>query len=159
MDFQYIPGDWDDTKSYDIEIVIPDANHVYIKPQSTGVDWGYGMISIASMAGYLMDNGTSIDNIGAENFGVFADGEISFEAQALLISMAGYNDGAWYYANRHAAFKLVLQGAPTAAGAPKKVAAPSGKAIRNSHKALGNAKATGNGGKAVRPHVELTLAD
>ena len=149
------PGDWDDTKSYDIEIVIPDANHVYIKPQSTGVDWGYGMISIASMAGYLMDNGTSIDNIGAENFGVFADGEISFGARALLT----YNDGAWYYANRHAAFKLVLQGAPTAAGAPKKVAAPSGKAIRNSHKALDSANAGGNGGKAVRPHVKLTRAE
>lgn len=150
------PGDWDADKSYDIEIVIPDANHVYIRPQNIGIDWGYGMFGIASMAGHLIENGNSIDSISADYFGVLANGEISFGVRALLISMADYNGGAWYYANSNGAFKLVLPGTATPAGAPKKVA-PAGKAVRNAGKAISE-KAAGNGGKHIAK-VQLSHAD
>ena len=151
-------GAWDVQKSYDIEIVIPDANHVYIRPQKIGIDWGYGMFGIASMAGYRIENGTGIDSIGAEDFGVLENGEISFGAQKLLTSMANYDGGAWYYANNNSAFKLVLPDAvPTSAPAVKKAAAPSRKAVRNTGKPV-NEKATGNGGRHI-VKAQLSRAD
>ncbi len=117
------PGDWDTSKSYDIVITIPDAEHVYIAPQEIGVNWGYGMISIASLAGYYMvEGGFSFDEVVEKGipFGTCVDGVITFpEEKSLLVSLANYNNGDWYYANKNGAFKLVLpSGVTTAAAAP-----------------------------------------
>ncbi|MBR6306806.1 MAG: fimbrillin family protein [Bacteroidales bacterium] len=151
-------GDWDVQKSYDIEIVIPDANHVYIRPQQIGIDWGHGMFSIASMAGFRLENGLRFDEIESEDFGVLADGVITFKAEKLLVAMADYNNGGWYLSNRNGAFKLVLPDAvPTSAPAVKKVAAPSRKAVRNTGKPVSEA-ATGNGGRHI-VKAQLSRAD
>jgi hypothetical protein len=151
-------GDWDTQKSYDIEIVIPDANHVYIRPQNIGVDWGYGMFGIASLAGYHIENGTSFDSIASDDFGTLADGVITFRAEKLLVAMAGFNDGGWYLSNRNGAFKLVLPDAvPTSAPAVKKAAAPARKAVRNTGKPVSEA-VNGNGGRHI-VKAQLSRAD
>ena len=124
-------GDWDDSKSYDIVFTIPDANHVYIVPQKIGVDWGYGMFSIASAAGRYVAAGYGIDVIEKNGipFGKLENGVVTFpEEKSLLISMASYNNGSFYYANSNSAFKIVLPEGVNPLGIPAapKVRKPSG---------------------------------
>lgn len=116
-------GDWDESKSYDIVFTIPDSKHVYILPQKIGVDWGYGMFSIASMAGRYVAAGYSVDEIEGAGvpFGVLENGIITFpdpDGHSLLISMAGYDGGAFYYANSNDACKIVLPEGVSVSAAP-----------------------------------------
>ena len=131
-------GDWDDSKSYDIVFTIPDKDHVYILPQKIGVDWGYGMFSIASSAGRYVAAGYSISVIEGAGipFGVLENGVITFpdpDGESLLISMAGYKDGAWYYANSNDACKIVLPENVSLSSAPvaKKAEKPAGMVSTN----------------------------
>ena len=125
------PGDWDTSKSYDIVFTIPDADHVYITPQEIGVDWGYGMFSIASAAGRYIASGYDIEIIEKNGipFGQLKDGVVTFpEENSLLISMAGYNAGAFYYANTNGAFKITLPEAvekDSASTVPASIARPA----------------------------------
>ena len=130
-------GDWDTSRSYDIIINIPDEDHVYIVPQETGVNWGYGMTSICSIAGRYIDSGYTIEELDGYGitFGTLEDGVITFLEKDCLVSLANYNSGSWMYANTNSAFKLVL---PEAAdGAPALKSAPAHKPASVS----GNAKA------------------
>lgn len=152
-------GDWAEDKSYDIEIVVLDDDHVYIAPQEIGVDWGYGMFSIASLAGYYISRGYGVDEFDSTDFGTLSEGVITFPQKALLVSMAEYDDGAWYYANVNSAFKLVLPyalGADTSA--PKKVAASTVKTVSKSKKVSLNKESHGNGGRRT-VKVQLTNVD
>lgn len=131
-------GDWDESKSYDIVFTIPDSKHVYILPQKIGVDWGYGMFSIASMAGRYVAAGYSVDEIEGAGvpFGVLENGIITFpdpDGHSLLISMAGYNAGAWYYANSNDACQIVLPENVSLSSAPvaKKAEKPAGMVTSN----------------------------
>ena len=104
-------GDWDASKDYNIVFTVADADHVYITPQPIGVNWGYGMITIASLAGYYIANGRTVAETEAAGvpFGKLADGVVTFpEEKSLLIGMSGYNGGNLYYANSNGAFKIVL---------------------------------------------------
>jgi hypothetical protein len=130
-------GDWDTSRSYDIIINIPDEDHVYIVPQETGVNWGYGMTSICSIAGRYIDAGYTIEDLDGYGitFGTLEDCVITFLEKDCLVSLANYNSGSWMYANTNSAFKLVL---PEAAdGAPALKSAPAHKPASVS----GNAKA------------------
>jgi hypothetical protein len=128
-------GDWDDSKSYDIIVTIPDANHVYILPQKIGVDWGYGMFSICSQAGYYISNGYSISVLEENSipFGVLEDGVITFPGGAgtTYISMAGYNNGTWYKANSNGEVKIVLPEGVSASSAPASAPARMAKSSTN----------------------------
>ena len=149
-------GDWAEDKSYDIEIVVLEDNRVYFVPQEIGVNWGYGMFSIASYAGYLINNGYGLDEVDSTLFGTLSEGVITFPENSLLVSMAEYKDGGWYYAGNHNAFRLVLPyalGAETSA--PKKVAAPAARTVSKAKKVSFNKESHGNGGKAVRPKPTL----
>lgn len=122
------PGDWDTSKSYDIVFTIPDANHVYIVPQEIGVNWGYGMFSIASTAGRYIASGYDIATLDENEipFGEFKDGVVTFSAEkSLLISMADYNNGGFYYANSNGAFKIVLPAGAAPAAVSEKAQKPS----------------------------------
>ena len=148
-------GDWVTDASYDIEICIPDDSHVYIRPQQIGVDWGYGMMSVASWGGYDIESGYAIEDLEESDFGTLADGVITFPEKGLLISMADYNSGGWCYANLNGAFRLELPGndATTAGLAPKKmVSAPAKKAVKavSGVPAL-EKSATVTGGRILRP--------
>lgn len=104
-------GDWDDSQDWYIEIHAEDATAVYMYTQATGMDWGYGMVSVSSFAGFYMARGNSLEDVKAEGYtGTYADGIITFPAEALLVSMAGYNDGALYYANLNGAFMVAMPG-------------------------------------------------
>ncbi len=149
-------GDWATDKSYDIEIFIPDNAHVYIKPQKTGVDWGYGMMSMASLAGYHIEYGTAIEDIDSNLFGTLDNGIITFPTEGLLISMADYQNGGWYTVNRNSAAKLVLPGVevPQAPAAmPRKAASKSVK----SRKAL-SVPTAGKGGRSAKFCLKMESA-
>ncbi len=96
-------------KEYYIEIDATDPEGVYIPGEhGTGFDAGYGEVSITSMVYYYMANqGKSFEELKDAGYcGVFADNVITFPAEALLISMSAYQDGAWYKSNVNGAFKL-----------------------------------------------------
>ncbi|MBO4756096.1 MAG: hypothetical protein J5519_04970 [Bacteroidales bacterium] len=135
-------GDWDDSKSYDIVFTIADAQHVYILPQKIGVDWGYGMFSIASMAGFRIANGWTVADCVSKGvpFGILEDGVITFpdpDGHSLLISMANYNNGGFYYANSNNACAIVLPEGVNPASKPASVKAnkPAGMVSASSLKA------------------------
>lgn len=122
------PGDWDDTKSYDLVVSIPDETHVYIVPQKIGVDWGYGNTTIASTAGRYIAAGYSIEEIEAAGikFGQFKDGVVTFpEENTLLVQLPNYSS-SFYYANSNGAFQFVIPGANASApaAAPAAVSFP-----------------------------------
>ncbi len=101
------PGDWDTSKEYYIYIDATDPEKVFIPHYcETGINWGYGMISVSSMAGYYLAREKPED--AEDNYGTYKNGKITFPSGSLLISMADYQGGAFYSANGAAAFKLVV---------------------------------------------------
>ena len=111
------PGDWDASATYNIEVNAVDPEGVYIPTQATGVDWGYGAISIVSWGAYYMEGGYSIEDLKAAGYmGTLVDGVITlpvFEAEAADGSITKYQGLTimgtnGYYGGGHGAFKLVL---------------------------------------------------
>lgn len=102
------PGEWHTDKDYYIIIDATNPNQVYIPDFcETGMEWGYGMFGIWSYAGYFKSKGYTDDDV-RNYFGTYANGVITFPVDALLISLAEYEDGTLYYSNRNGLFKLVL---------------------------------------------------
>ncbi len=119
----------DTSNEYFIEIDATDPEGVYIpRICGTGFDAGYGEISITCMAYYYMaTQGVSLEDVkGAGYCGIFADNVITFPAEALMISMPGYQDGAWYKSNINGAFKLDMSNMT-----PVEAAAAKAPAMRN----------------------------
>ena len=116
------PGDWDASQDYYMVIDATNPNAVTIPQQALGFDWGYGMISIWSMVDNYLSQGAPADYV-APYVGTLADGVITFPEKSLLISMAGYNNAGWYYANTNSAFQVVLPSAVE--DAPETVSVPS----------------------------------
>lgn len=86
-------GDWDSTKDYFLEIHAENPEKVYIDKQQIGINWGYGMFSVWSLASYYM---AKDDLASAEPYyGTLQDGIISFPSGALLCSLAEYNNGGF----------------------------------------------------------------
>lgn len=112
-------GDWDDSMDYYLEIDATVPNNVVIEAQEMGLDWGYGMLSVWSLA-----------NAKGEGYGTLKDGVITFPEGSLLVSMAGYQNGGFYIANNNGAFKVVL---PDAATGMKAYKAPVKKHVSRSN--------------------------
>ncbi len=112
------PGDYDDSSSYDIVVEASDPEHVYIRQQDTGCNWGYGMMSIVSEAGRYVDN-YSIAVIDANNipFGKLADGIITMPTRGMIV----FDDDGGYYGNNNGKFQIVLPSAYKTSGAPANV--------------------------------------
>lgn len=121
-------GDYDTSKEYYIEINAQDPTAVYITNSPTGMNWGYGEISIWSYADYYMANGYTLADVKESGMcGTLVDGVITFPAKTLLVNMAEYDNGGFYTANANGAFKVDmtnLQPAATAMSA-RSVASPS----------------------------------
>lgn len=119
------PGDWDNSKTYYLEINAMDPTAVYFFEQDLGVDWGYGMMAAVSNAGRYVAAGNSIEVIKANGieFGTLVDGVITFPVRGII----AYDADGGYYANTNGAFELVLPEAYAAtvkahrAPAPKSV--------------------------------------
>jgi len=105
-------GDYDAANNYYIEINAQDPEGVYITKSNTGMDWGYGEVSIWSLADYYMKNGKTLAEVKAAGYcGTMKDGVISFPVKSLLINMAAYQNGGFYDSNLNGAFKVALPGA------------------------------------------------
>lgn len=106
------PGDWDDSNDYFLTVHAENPDCVYIEAQPLGFDWGYGMFGIYSLAANMIAAGsTEAEVIAAGAAGTLKDGVITFPVKTLLISMANYQNGGWFYANANGAFKIVLPSA------------------------------------------------
>jgi hypothetical protein len=120
----------------DIVINAEDPNFVYITEQKTGLDLGYGEISIVSYAGYYIDrNGVDVVKSSKPEWGgTLADGVITLKSITVTksdestIDVQGFiYDDAYYYAGTNGEFKLVLPSASASvkAKAKKRAAASS----------------------------------
>lgn len=115
-----VPGDWDASKDYYLEINASDPQGVYIEEQALGLDWGYGMTYVYSMAANYMAGGYSLEEIKAAGYcGTLENGVITFPAKTLLVTME--SESGWYYANTHGAFEVVLPSAQKTAKSVKSV--------------------------------------
>ena len=104
-------GDWDASQDWYLEIHAEDPEAVYMDVQQTGMDWGYGMFYVGSIAGYYMAQGATLDEMKAQGYtGTYKDGIISFPASSMLVGMANYNDGGLYTANGNGAFRVAMPG-------------------------------------------------
>ncbi len=106
------PGDWDESKTYYLIVDATDPYGVFIPQQEIGVDWGYGMISVWSIADYDVQAGSTLaDEKSAGNCGTYDEtkGLITFPERTLLINMPDYSSG-WYYANTNGWFMILMPG-------------------------------------------------
>lgn len=95
-----------------VEVDATDKDGVFVPIQSTGLDWGYGDMSILSAAVYYMSNGTSAETLKAEGkLGRLEDGVISlpcfenYGAQCSAFVMISNN---MYHTAFQTEWKLVL---------------------------------------------------
>ena len=106
------PGDFDDSKTYYLEIHAEDPDAVWFGRTELGLDWGYGMISAWSLADYYVQNGNDPELVKEKGFyGTLKDGEITFPVQGILFNMPQHPSGDnWYYANGSGKFSVLLPG-------------------------------------------------
>ena len=102
-------GGYDNSNDYNIVIFANDPERVYIPLQETGCDYGYGMMSMMSMAYFQIATGNMTADQCAEAglFGTLKDGVITFPVKALLVT----DDDGTYYANNNGGFKIILPSA------------------------------------------------
>ena len=141
------PGDWDTTQDYHIIINAEDPNGVYIPEQPTGVDWGYGAISIVSVGADLLAGGEyDFATIKAAGyFGKLENGVIllpTFESQSGTAFQGYIGMGDKYYYAGKGNFKLVLPSAVSAAA--RKAAAKSRASNSHSSKFFTGVSLTSN---------------
>lgn len=119
-------GDWDASATYNIEVNAVDPDGVYIEQQATGVDWGYGPISIISWGARYLGSYTFEDVKAAGYLGTLKDGIITlpvFERET--DNGTAYYQGltvmgtSGYYGCGNGAFKLVLPSAVSASARAK----------------------------------------
>lgn len=104
-------GDWDASRDWYLEIHAENPDAVYIDVQETGMNWGYGMISVGSIAGYYIANGKSLEEVQATGLtGTYKNGIITFPVNTLLASEAEYNDGQLLIANTNGTFTVAMPG-------------------------------------------------
>lgn len=101
------PGDFDADNDYYLYIDATNPEAVYIPELTeTGMDWGYGMFNIWSMAGYYLSKNRPSD--ADPYFGKYENGAITFPKNGLMIMMADYNDGGLYQANKDGKWTIVI---------------------------------------------------
>lgn len=108
------PGDYDASAMTYWVIHAEDPDYVWLEEHNSTMDWGYGAFSFSTHVAMWVAAGNDIEDIKAsrpEKFGKLENGIITFpNAQCLIISMANYNDGGWYFANDNGLFAIALPG-------------------------------------------------
>ena len=91
-----------------------DPDFVYVETCHTGLAIGdYGEITVSSNVAYNLEGGASLDLIKSKKpewFGTLKDGIITMPANTLLISMANFQEGGMFSANKSGLFAIALPG-------------------------------------------------
>ncbi len=107
-------GDYDANANSYWVIHAEDPEYVWVETHVSTMDWGYGVISFGSLVNYQIENGASVEGLKEtkpELFGKLDEGVITFPtANSLIISMANYQNGSWYYSNVSGLFAIALPG-------------------------------------------------
>lgn len=120
-------GDWDTSTTYNIEVNAEDPDGVYIDLQPTGVDWGYGAISIISQGARYLGN-YEFDVVKSKGLlGTLKDGVITLptfdatgsDGNPFVYQGLTVMGGSGYYGCTNGAFKLVLPEAVPASAKQK----------------------------------------
>ena len=105
------PGDYDTSKKHYMVFNCEDPEGVYMDGyHASGMDWGYGEFTFASIAYYYMTKGNSFEAVKAAGYMGTLDENlcITFPAKAMLMSMADYQGGGLYTSNVNGLFKVDL---------------------------------------------------
>ena len=113
-------GYYDDTTNHYMYIDATNPEQVYIPEFQTGLNLGYGNISLISTAGYYLEKG--YEEEASMYYGKLNDGVISFPANGMAISMSEYKEGAWFIINTSGLFQIVL---PESAAKSKALKTPN----------------------------------
>lgn len=101
------PGDFDaDNVYYTVIEVVAEENkptEVSMEPFNSGIDWGYGMISMGSIYGNISTNKDSYP------LGELENNKIVFPGNSLYFSMANYNSGGKYPAGAETIIYLTVE--------------------------------------------------
>ena len=101
---------YDSSKDYYLTIDARDPNGVYmpdVQPSGLALNSSEGMIYTASMAGYNISNGSSLEaEKAAGTCGTLVDGIITFPYRSLLGGLQNGGNISLYYANSNEAFAL-----------------------------------------------------
>ena len=104
-------GDYDTSENHYMVIDAQNPEAVTIQQTYTGMNWGYGEVFVWSLAEYLLNNGSTAEEIAASGyFGKFENGVITFPTKTLLISMPELENGGLYYSNLNGQFAVALPG-------------------------------------------------
>ena len=96
---------YDDSKNYYMVIDATDPTKVDLELSEIGVDVGAGMISVWSMAQYILTEGATEED-ALPYYGKLENGIITFPGQALVTVMGG----KLYYGNSNGKFAVALPG-------------------------------------------------
>lgn len=106
-----VTGDYNANEDSYMVINAVDPDRVYIETSESSMDWGYGKFIMSSDAYMTLLDGATADEVDEEGlFGTLANGMITFPKGTLLIAMAGYNNGSFYYANLNGKFLVAFPG-------------------------------------------------
>ena len=104
-------GSYDTSENHYMVIDAQNPEAVTIQQTYTGMNWGYGEVFVWSLAEYLLNNGSTAEEIAASGyFGKFENGVITFPTKTLLISMPELENGGLYYSNLNGQFAVALPG-------------------------------------------------
>ena len=98
--------DYDASQTYYLYIHAEDPDKVWFERQALGNDYGYGMWNAWSRADWAISRGDD----PTPWYGTLKNGEITFPANGILVSMADYKEAGLYAANESGLFSVLLPG-------------------------------------------------
>ncbi len=104
---------FDTSRDYNMTIHAEDPEKVWIELDASGMSLGYGMLTYGSEVAYLINNGSTIDEIKAtrpELFGTLENGVITMPAYSMLASMGGVYGSYFILTNIDGLFGVALPG-------------------------------------------------
>ncbi len=104
---------FDTSRDYYMTIHAEDPEKVWIELEASGMSLGYGMLTYGSEVAYLINNGSTLDEIKAtqpELFGTLENGVITMPAHHMLASMGEVYGSYFILTNLDGLFGVALPG-------------------------------------------------